>query len=975
MSTLAQRSFSGGEISQALYARCDTVKYATGLRTQRNMFTRRSGGASNRAATSFIGEVKDSTKRVRLIKFVFNNAQTYMLEFGNLYMRVIKAGVYQTLTAQNITGMTTASPAVFTYTGSDTLANGDEVALSGFAGNLGQYLNGRNFKIANVNTGANTFQLVLMDGSTSFNSTGLPAYTSGGQFEEIYEITTPYVEADLQELKYDQSGDVISITHPSYPPAELTRTGDTSWTLDTDILDPQLSNYQAYTTSANPWSSSTKYISRYAVTAVDENGQESLPSFDGNANKLISGITKANPAVVTHAAFSDAYWAFQTGDKVKFPGISGMTELEDGEYTITVLSGTTFQLDGVDSTGFGTFTSGFVKRAWTQVISSAALSSSNYNVIQWAPASFVGTNGKVIGYNIYRERNGVFGFLDFVGEGMFVSGGFIGYTDDDSLEPDYSDTPPEANTRFLDPGDYPSVVAYMQQRRVLAAPDSEPNLVTMSRIGAFGNYTKHRPLQADDAISFNVVGRLVERIRHIIELGAMVIFTGSSEHAAEGQSGAFIAGEINIKQQSFNGCSDLRPLVLNDTALYVQERGTIVRDLNFDFQVDGYRGNDLTTFSNHLFDGYEIVDWDHQKVPDSIVWAARDDGQLLGLTYVREQQIFAWHHHDFENGLVENVCVIPEGDYDAVYMVIKRVINGRTVRYVERMDARYFQDILDANFCDSGLAYDGRHTGSTTMTISGGTGDWDAGQTLTLTASASTFASGDVGKSINMRVPTYNGHTYVRALITAYTSATVVSVEADIAIPTTMRSVAIDDWATAIDTIDGLWHLEGEDVSVLGDAFVLSSPYNPDQPTLTVTNGRITLDANYGVVRVGLPITADLETLNIDTPAGETTADKSENISAITAWFEKTRGVFIGPKNPSEVEDWSGDVLENLVEMKVREYEAMNEPTRLLTDTKNIDLLSEWNSNGRVFIRQVDPLPMTINAIAPAGLMPFTGGG
>ncbi len=93
------------------------------------------------------------------------------------------------------------------------------------------------------------------------------------------------------------------------------------------------------------------------------------------------------------------------------------------------------------------------------------------------------------------------------------------------------------------------------------------------------------------------------------------------------------------------------------------------------------------------------------------------------------------------------MSVTPEGDYDAVYMVIKRVINGRTVRYVERLESRFFADIRDANFCDCGLYYDGRGNGSITMTLSGGT-TWIAGQNLTCTASSSTFTSGSIGKSV-----------------------------------------------------------------------------------------------------------------------------------------------------------------------------------------------------------------------------------
>jgi hypothetical protein len=118
MSTVSQRSFSAGEVAPAIYPRVDTTKYATGARTVRNQYVMRHGGLTNRPGTEFVGEVKDSTKTVRLIPFVFNRTNTYVLEFGDLYIRFIKDGSYIKLTSQAITAITNANPCVVTYTGS-----------------------------------------------------------------------------------------------------------------------------------------------------------------------------------------------------------------------------------------------------------------------------------------------------------------------------------------------------------------------------------------------------------------------------------------------------------------------------------------------------------------------------------------------------------------------------------------------------------------------------------------------------------------------------------------------------------------------------------------------------------------------------------------------------------------------------------------------------------------------------------------
>src|SRR5687768_7008721 len=199
----------------------------------------RHGGVTNRPGTSFISEVKDSTKSTRLIPFVFNASQTYSLELGDLYMRVIHEGAYVTLAAQNITGITNANPCVLTYAGSDTYSNGDEVYISGIVGPIGTYLNNRNFKVASVNTGTNTFTLTYLNG-TNVNSTSFGAYTSGGTIAEVYTLVSPWAEADLFDLHYIQSADVISVAHSGYAPREISRSAHDSWAIAATAFTPAI---------------------------------------------------------------------------------------------------------------------------------------------------------------------------------------------------------------------------------------------------------------------------------------------------------------------------------------------------------------------------------------------------------------------------------------------------------------------------------------------------------------------------------------------------------------------------------------------------------------------------------------------------------------------------------------------------------------------------------------------------------------
>lgn len=942
MTTVIQRAFSGGELTPSLYARTDQSKYATGLKTMRNFFTMRHGGAANRPGTQFISEVEDSSKTVKLIPFVFNTEQTYVLEFGDLYMRVIRDGSALYDLTLTITGISNANPGVVTYTGTDP-SNGDEVYISGVVGAMANYVNGRNFKVANVNGGANTFELQTMDG-VNFNTTSIGSYTSGGTAQRVYQITTPYAEADLQDLNIVQSADVITITHPTYAPRELTRSGHTSWALTVISYAPGMTQPTGCSGSAGGAGALTY---RYKITAVDaETFEESLGGLN-TTTRTITGITQANPGVVTSAAHG-----FANGDIVYISGVVGMTELNGLEFVIANVAANTFELKGINTTSYTAYSSGGTANRVSVVLTAAAApSTSAPHTLSWSVVDGAGE------YNVYREVNGVYGFIGIAGS--------TSYSDDNSVTPDTQETPPEPRKPFNGTGNYPAVTGIYQGRQLYGNQNNDTEKNFASRSGDRKNFSIRSPLQADDPVTWNLPGRQVNQIRHYLDLGTLIVFTSSGEWEVQGDvSGILKPGEINPVQHGYNGSSKLPPIVVGGTALYVQARGSIVRDLAYEFAADGYKGNDLTIFSAHLFDGKTIRDWAFQQIPHSIIWVVRTDGVLLGCTYIKEHQMLAWHRHDFQDATVEQVCSVPEGTDDAVYFVVKRTINGTTKRYIERMYQRRFDDIKDAVFMDSALTYDGRNTdASHLMTLSGGT-NWTYDETLTLTSSASYFTAAEVGNQIHI---TDADGELVRFTIEAYTSATVVTGKAHRTVPAAMRSVAISDWGRAVDTITGLWHLEGEDVSVFADAFVAANPNNTAYTVLTVTNGTITLDNPHVVVHVGRPYTCDLETLDIDTVQGETMVDKYKLINKVHAYVEESRGLWAGNEAPTSDSDYRSQ----LTEFRLRNDEDYESPSALLTEPIEVVTKAVWNKQGHVFIRQTDPVPATILSIAPAGYIPF----
>jgi hypothetical protein len=1026
LTTLAQRTFSGGEIAPSLYARTDTQKYASGLKTCRNMFIMRHGGASNRPGTIFIGEAKDSTKTIRLVPFVFNTEQTYCLEFGDLYMRVIQDGAYLTDSTKSVTGgITTANPAVVTST-AHGFSNGDEIQMSGVSGAFGTFFNNRNFKVANV--AANTFELNYMDG-TPVDSSLFGTYSTGGTLKRVYTKTHGYDEADLFDLNFIQSADVIIITHQTYPPTELSRTGHTSWNFTEMDFSPTINRPTGLSASAGSGGSKTF---RYKVTAVaQETFEESLTGF-GSTNTL-SSISKANPAVVTYNGSDNVV----NGDTVYISGAvssSGDFEaLNNRSFTVANLNtgANTFELQGINTlayTGSYTANSATISKNEATITSAADPSVSSPHTVTWTAAT--DTDGRPAqSYNIYRGINDYYGLIG-------VSGG-TSFSDTGAIDPDTSDSPPIERNPFSSEDNYPSTATYFQQRLMFANTVNNPETVYASKTGSFKNFSISSPLQDDDAVTFSLAGRQVNSVEHLIDIGKLIVLTSGGEWSIEGSGGVLKPGEINPKQYSYNGAGGLQPLVVGGNALYQQARGSIVRDLTFDYQIDGYRGNDLTIFAAHLFEGYTLVDWAYQQIPNSIVWVVRSDGVLLGLTYVREHQVWAWHKHDTD-GTIESVCSIPEGTEDALYVVVNRTIDGSSKRYIERFASRFITDIKDAVFMDSGLTYDGRHTGTTTMTITGGHtitgatqanpcvvtssshgfqngdtvyilgvsgmtqlngnsytvagvttntfqlsgvnstgyGAYTSGGTVStykyddsvkITASASAFASSDVGKEVHI---TEADGEVLRISIDSYTSSTVVVGKPNRTIPVASRNAALGTWGLAVNEVSGLWHLEGHEVSVFGDGLVESNPNNDAYVLITVEYGSISLSQHYTVIHAGMPYISDLQTLNIDQDGQSSIGDKKKIIHKVSAFVEASRGIFAGPKAPS---DDTTDPLENLFELKIRDTEGYDDPVSSVTEVVDINIMPEWNSTGSVFIRQIDPLPLSVLSILPSGLI--TSGG
>jgi hypothetical protein len=661
-----------------------------------------------------------------------------------------------------------------------------------------------------------------------------------------YEIANPYAEADLFDIHYVQSADVMTLVHPNYAPRELRRIGATNWTLTTinfgsPIAAPTGVTATRYIPASSSTNADTYETMSYVVTAItsDEIGES----------------VQSSVASVTNNIF-----------------VTGATN------TIS----------------------------WTAVAGAAR-------------------------YRVYKLLGGLYGYIGSTTGTSIV---------DNNIAPDLSVTPPIYDNEFTSASNYPGAVSYFEQRRCFAGTINEPQKIWMTKSGTESNLSYGLPIRDDDRIEFRVAAREANTIRHIVPLTQLLLLTGSAEWRVSSlNSDEITPTTISVRPQSYIGASNVQPVIINNALIYCGARGGHVRELGYNWQANGFITNDMSIRSAHLFDNYEISDMAFAKAPIQMIWFVSTSGMLLGLTYVPEQQVGAWHKHDTD-GVFESCTVVAEGNEDRLYVVVKRTINGQTKRYVERLASRHFDSIEDAFFVDSGATYDGTNTTATTVTVSGGT-TWGPSDILTITASTAIFTypgTGDVNDAI---VLTDSAGNKYRLTIRSTTSTTVATARVDVTLPAALRNTATALYSFARNTISGLTWLEGKTVSILADGAV--------QPQKVVTSGSITIDRAASIIHIGLPYKSDLQSLplamGIDNGMGQ---GRYKNVNK--AWLRvfQSSGIFIGPD------------ANNLTEAKQRTTEPYGTPPALKTEEIQIMLTPSWLDSGQVFVRQSDPLPLSI---------------
>ena len=752
---------------------------------------------------------------------------------------------------------------------------------------------------------------------------------SGGS---AYEVATPYPIEDVFDLQFEQSADTIYITHPDYQQRTLSRYADTDWRIE------------LYVANDGPFlDENTDTASTITLSAATGTGVLMTAAKDVFTTTNVGGLWKvthyvaAQKATTAFAApgYSTAISCFTTWRLISHGTWTGAITVEkstDGGSTWTALASFS-SVNDFNANTSGTEDPSITLNAFLVRVNCTALSSGTANVDISSDAHYNDGIARITAFNTTKQVA-----VTVLDPMVSIASSFTW-----------------AEGAWSDRRGWPRISRFYLDRLVFAGTAYQPMTEWMSMASNYSSFRRNSiSLLASDGITTSLTSRQLNAINGMLPFKRLLFLTSGATWSVGPLNGAAL-GPTTVDQEveEYYGSSGIPPVTIGNEAIYVQNFGKVVRSTVFQLQYNGFSGSDINVLSRHLTDDRNIICMDYQQSPDNVVWMACDDGIVLGLTYLKEQDVCAWHRHDTD-GDVESLCVIPGDGYDEVWMVVNRT-NGR---FIEVMEKRIDEDVRLAYFIDNGVTIssdkvitNATNASPVVVTVVGhGYSDDDMVDINNIVGM--TKLNGD-GSSAGI-----NGFQY---LIKKLTNDTFELYE-----PITGDPIDGTNWSAyesggiagkAYTTFTGLDWLIGEECSILANGFVL--------PKLTLDSGTITLPNAYSVLTIGKGYDSDFETLNVEIPtqvqplpAGSTQA-RSVKISSATFRFMRSRGGKIGP---SEFNQYGQSAT---YEAFIPDRTSLGLCPPLQSSDRRVPLGGGYKNGGRVFLRQSDPLPITVLEVLP----------
>lgn len=518
-----------------------------------------------------------------------------------------------------------------------------------------------------------------------------------------YEIATPYSGSQLRELQWAQVNDVMYLAHGSHPPHKLSRLANDNWTLapvawkHPPTLDQNTEDTTIEASAATGTITLTASADLFKPEHVGSQWALEWPRKSGS---------------ITHAISANGI----SSDTLDIRGGWTLTTVGTWLATLRILRIPTKEMDKNGGAGFTDYETAREYKSET--------TARNF--------TGTGTEDSRVGLKLevadYVSNTSAKAFLESTD---FSSGGTVtitGVTDaqtatatvDKWLGSTLTPSAQWSEAAFSGVRGYPRAVCFHEGRLCFGGTSHKPTTIWCSKTDDFENF--ETGALDDDAISITLTSGEGNQICWLFSQQRLMVGTTGDEWTvgASDTGKPFTSSNVRAKREGSYGSMNLRSIMLNDVLLFLQRRGRKVRELTYSFERDAWVAPDLTVLAEHITEG-GIVGMAFQQQPDAVLWCVRGDGQLVGMTYERDQNVVSWHRHTTD-GVFESVATVYGlgGTDDEVWLSVRRVINGQTVRCIERFrpDARIQQEAENGThwwYLDCAK----RYSGPATTTISG----------------------------------------------------------------------------------------------------------------------------------------------------------------------------------------------------------------------------------------------------------------
>jgi hypothetical protein len=624
-------NFTAGEISPRIYGRVDLAKYQNGARELTNVVVLPQGGARKRGGTLNVSTVKDSNPNSILVPFVFSTTQAYMLEFGPGYIRFFKDQGIIFDVQSGIIGITLGVTTTILCAAAHGLSTTDRVIFTNIGGT--HQLNNREFEV----TGGTATTLVINVDSRTYSP-----YTSGGVSSRIYEVATLYSAQDIATMTFTQSADTLFLFTSNWPITLLKRLSHASWTLNTGNVEE----------------------GPYLDMNIDDTIRVSLDVASGSA------VMTFNSPMFNDAHVGSLWRIWEQSNGSSF----GYATWAPGA-TVTVANNTFWEYKGnvyfvvsgggdvmASTASYPTHTRGTVDVFYgtAGAVAQMRYEHSGYCVVQITDV--VDTQNAYANIVKYRTPYTAYGGRS---SWMWQEGAWSDYRG------------------------YPTTATFHEQRLVAANTEWQPTTLWGSVIDAYLNYKDGD--KADLSYNYTISSDQVDAIRYLSTTKRLVVNATSGEYtvAASNANEAITSTNIKVSRETSFGTALVKPVRAGPAILFTQRKGRNenparrLREFVYNFQTDSYAAPDLTILSEHIT-APGLIQGAYVAVPDLMIWYARADGDMVAMTYERDQQVVGWHHHQIGGGgLGRGVASIPGQDGDELWIIVERVVGGQTVRHIE----------------------------------------------------------------------------------------------------------------------------------------------------------------------------------------------------------------------------------------------------------------------------------------------------